>query len=195
MTNILLTIFHWQLESDGNKVFVNSFVIQPLHTTAQLSIAHLFKYAQGILYEILENKLCEFNCKKKLWCTNIVFLDNLSPGISWTKQQVLYFLRWLRFNVTTTPFSTMGLLKLELELELEKCLLDKIAHNMYKKNSQYECQIHCTNCQEILILVTKETAVIRTTHEKTGQYIMPCYQLSIPWKYHQIVISRHSYSV
>ena len=73
MTNILLTICHWQLESDGNKVFVDSFIIQPLHTTAQLSIAHLFKYAQGILYEILENKLCEFNCKKNVGCTNIVF--------------------------------------------------------------------------------------------------------------------------
>ena len=85
--------------------------------------------------------------------------------------------------------------ELEFELELEKCSLDKIAHTMYKANSQYECQIHCTNCQEILILVKKETAVIRTTREKTGQYIMPCYQLSIPWKYHQIVINRHSYLV
>ena len=79
-------------------------------------------------------------------------------------------------------------IKTNLELELEKRLLDKIAHNMYKKNlTKTKHYKLCTNCQEILILVAKQTALIRTTRTKTGQYIitmlsthysMQCYQIS-----------------
>ena len=84
------------------KFFINSFVMQSLHTTVRLSVAHLCIYAQGILATMfvfvwnLENKLYEFDLKRNVGCTNIVFLDYHSPGISWTKQQVMYFLSWLR---------------------------------------------------------------------------------------------------